>query len=72
MRLPFASADVVFTGFLPYGRLVELAYSHHIFYSPSRVAEDGGTEGGAPVTIVEISATDMPVVSTRQSRAASV
>jgi len=52
-------------GFQPYSVLMEQAYKHHIFLSPSVSAEDGDTEGGAPVTIIEMAATGMPVVSTR-------
>ena len=51
-------------GFLPPDRLMELGYSHHVFLSPSVVAADGDTEGGAPVTIIEMSASGMPIVST--------
>ena len=50
-------------GFQPYSILMEQAYKHHIFLSPSVTAEDGDTEGGAPVTIIEMIATGMPVVS---------
>jgi colanic acid/amylovoran biosynthesis glycosyltransferase len=51
-------------GFQPYSVLFEEAYKHHIFISPSVCAADGDTEGGAPVTIIEMIATGMPVVST--------
>lgn len=52
-------------GFQPHNVLFEEAYKHHIFLSPSITATDGDTEGGAPVTIIEMVATGMPVVSTR-------
>ena len=52
-------------GFQPYSVLMEIAYKNHVFLSPSITAEDGDTEGGAPVTIIEMAATGMPVVSTR-------
>jgi colanic acid/amylovoran biosynthesis glycosyltransferase len=56
--------DVVhFLGFTPYERLIEEAYRHHIFLSPSLVAADGDCEGGAPVIIIEMAASGMPVVS---------
>jgi colanic acid/amylovoran biosynthesis glycosyltransferase len=45
--------------------LFEQAYEHDVFLSPSVTAADGDTEGGAPVTILEMAATGMPVVSTR-------
>jgi colanic acid/amylovoran biosynthesis glycosyltransferase len=51
-------------GFQPYHVLMEEAYKHHIFLSPSITASDGDTEGGAPVTIIEMAASGMPVIST--------
>jgi len=56
---------VTFLGYQPYSILFEQAYKHHIFLSPSVTAESGDTEGGAPVTIIEMAATGMPVVSTK-------
>lgn len=52
-------------GFQPHDVLMKEAYKHHIFLSPSITATNGDTEGGAPVTIIEMSATGMPIVSTR-------
>jgi colanic acid/amylovoran biosynthesis glycosyltransferase len=37
---------------------------HHVFLSPSVTASDGDTEGGAPVTIIEMAASGIPIVST--------
>lgn len=54
---------VEFQGFQTHNRLLEEAYRHHIFLSPSVTAEDGDVEGGAPVTIIEMAATGIPVVS---------
>ncbi|MBE0447287.1 MAG: glycosyltransferase [Actinobacteria bacterium] len=51
-------------GYRPHDILFEEAYKHHIFLSPSVTASDGDTEGGVPVTIIEMVATGMPVVST--------
>lgn len=51
-------------GFLPYNKIIEESYNNHIFLSPSVVSSDGDTEGGAPVTIIEMAASGMPVVST--------
>ncbi len=51
-------------GFVPHNLLMQEAYKHHIFLSPSVTASDGDTEGGAPVTIIEMSASGMPVIST--------
>lgn len=51
-------------GYQPYNVLSQEAYRHHIFLQPSLTAKDGDTEGGAPVTIIEMLASGMPVVST--------
>jgi len=51
-------------GFQPYHVLFEEAYNHHVFLSSSVTASDGDTEGGAPVAIIEMAATGMPVIST--------
>jgi len=51
-------------GFQPYSVLFDEAYKHHVFISPSVTASDGDTEGGAPVSIIDMMATGMPVVST--------
>jgi colanic acid/amylovoran biosynthesis glycosyltransferase len=51
-------------GYQPHAVLFEESYKHHVFMSPSLTAKDGDTEGGAPVTLIEMAATGMPVVST--------
>jgi colanic acid/amylovoran biosynthesis glycosyltransferase len=51
-------------GFQSYSVVLHEAYDHHVFLSPSVTASNGDTEGGAPVTLVEMMATGMPVVST--------
>ena len=51
-------------GYQPYSIFLEEAYKNHIFISPSVTAADGDTEGGAPVSLIEMMATGMPVVST--------
>ncbi|MBI1903437.1 MAG: glycosyltransferase [Planctomycetia bacterium] len=51
-------------GYQPHAVLLEEAYRHHLFLSPSLTADDGDTEGGAPVTLIEMAATGMPIVST--------
>lgn len=57
--------DVVhLKGFQRYTVLLEEAYRHHIFMAPSVTAQDGDTEGGAPVTLIEMAASGMPVVAT--------
>jgi colanic acid/amylovoran biosynthesis glycosyltransferase len=55
---------VTFLGMRSAAELFELAYTHHLFLSPSLTTPDGETEGGAPVSIIEMAATGMPVVST--------
>lgn len=51
-------------GYQPYATLFAEAYQHHLFLSPSRTARDGDAEGGAPVSLIDMQATGMPVVST--------
>ena len=51
-------------GFRSHAVFFEEAYKHHVFLSPSVTASDGDTEGGAPVSIIEMMATGMPVIST--------
>lgn len=51
-------------GYQPHVVFLKEAYSHHIFLSPSVHASDGDTEGGAPVSIIEMAASGMPIVST--------
>lgn len=51
-------------GYQPYNSLFQEAYTHHIFLSPSVTATDGDSEGGVPVSIIEMAATGMPIVST--------
>lgn len=58
------TSKVRFMGFQPHDVLFKEAYQHHIFLSPSITAADGDTEGGAPISIIEMAATGMPVVST--------
>jgi len=58
------SDSVVFLGFQPKDRLLGEFGKHHLFLSPSRVAENGDKEGGSPVVITEASASGLPVIST--------
>jgi len=51
-------------GFLDYPAFIEEAKHHDLFLSHSIRGSDGETEGGAPVTLIEISAFGMPVLST--------
>lgn len=58
------SSQTRFLGFETFDGLMREAYKHHIFLSPSLTASDGDTEGGAPVGILHMAASGMPVVST--------
>jgi colanic acid/amylovoran biosynthesis glycosyltransferase len=51
-------------GYQPYEVLVREASDHHVFLAPSVTAKNGDTEGGAPVTIAEMAATGMMILST--------
>ncbi len=53
-----------YLGFLPYPAFINEAKNNHIFLSPSIHPPDGETEGGAPVSLIEMSAYGMPIVST--------
>lgn len=50
-------------GYQPYDVLFQEAYNHHLFISPSVTAQNGDTEGGAPVSLLDMSATGMPIIS---------
>jgi colanic acid/amylovoran biosynthesis glycosyltransferase len=55
---------VTLMGYQPHSVLINEAFKHHIFLSPSATASDGDTEGGAPISIIEMMATGIPIVST--------
>jgi len=55
---------VKLTSYLPYTLFLRELGNHHIFLSPSVRASNGDTEGGAPVSIIEASASGMPILST--------
>jgi len=57
-------SKVKMAGFQSHEVMLRQAYLHHIYLSPSVTAASGDTEGGAPVSIIEMAATGMPVVST--------
>lgn len=44
--------------------LWQAARQNHLFLSPSVTAGNGDTEGGAPVSLIEMAASGMPIVST--------
>lgn len=51
-------------GYQTHRSMMQEAYDHHLFLQPSVTASHGDTEGGAPVSIIEMLATGMPVVAT--------
>lgn len=51
-------------GYLSHEAMIKESYNHHLFIQSSVTASDGDTEGGAPVSIIEMMATGMPVIST--------
>jgi colanic acid/amylovoran biosynthesis glycosyltransferase len=59
-------------GYQSHAVLLTEAYKHHLFAAPSLTAADGDTEGGAPVTLIEMVATGMPVISTNHCDIPSV
>jgi len=46
----------------PYEEYRRALYDYHVFFAPSLHASDGDAEGGAPVSILDMSATGMPIV----------
>lgn len=51
-------------GFQSYQRLMEEAKHHHVFCSPSVTASNGDTEGGAPVSLLDMKASGLMIVGT--------
>lgn len=66
------SGNVRLLGMQPYRRILEEARNHHVFLSPSVTASDGDCEGGAPVSLVEMAAMGLIIVSTRHCDIPSV
>ncbi len=56
--------NVRLLGYQPHSVMLRNAYESHLFLSPSVTAESGDTEGGAPVSIIEMAASGMLVVAT--------
>jgi colanic acid/amylovoran biosynthesis glycosyltransferase len=50
---------------LPYAAWRKSLESYHIFLAPSLHASDGDAEGGAPVTLIDMSATGIPIVASK-------
>lgn len=43
---------------------MRIALEHHVFVQASLHAQDGDNEGGAPVSLIQLAATGMPIVAT--------
>jgi colanic acid/amylovoran biosynthesis glycosyltransferase len=67
LRREHAGDFVSLAGSLDYAQLVTNYYAHDVLLQPSRVASDGDTEGGAPVSITEGMAAGLPIVATRHA-----
>ncbi len=61
-----SNEDIAFrlTGYRTHDFFIEELYRNDVYLAPSLTASDADNEGGAPVSIIEASATGMPVVST--------
>lgn|SRR3990167_619268 len=55
--------NITMLGYQPLETLRNALYAHDIFLAPSKDASDGDTEGGAPVSLIEASASGMPIVA---------
>jgi colanic acid/amylovoran biosynthesis glycosyltransferase len=55
--------SVTLLGYQPYSVFLKELYDAQIFMHPSITAQDGDTEGGAPVSILEAQASGLPVIS---------
>jgi len=53
------------TGYIPHEEFLREVRQAHICLQPSVTAADGDAEGGAPVCLIEMSASGMPVVASR-------
>lgn len=51
-------------GYQPHSVFLREVERHHIFLSPSVHASNGDSEGGVPVSLIEVSASGMPILST--------
>jgi colanic acid/amylovoran biosynthesis glycosyltransferase len=49
----------------PYAEYRRSLYDYHVFFAPSMHASNGDAEGGAPVSLIDMSATGMPIVASR-------
>ena len=54
-------------GAVPYRELFQIAAGHHVLFQPSRTSSTGDSEGGIPVSLIELGGNGMPAVSTRHA-----
>lgn len=59
------AAHVDFPPPLPYAAWRKSLERYHVFLAPSLHAADGDAEGGAPVTLIDMSATGIPIVASK-------
>jgi colanic acid/amylovoran biosynthesis glycosyltransferase len=57
------SGSVTLLGYQSHDIFMKEAANAHIFMLPSITAQDGDTEGGAPIAIIEAQASGLPVIS---------
>lgn len=57
------SDSVTLLGYQSHSVFINEAANAHIFMLPSITAQDGDTEGGAPIAIIEAQASGLPVIS---------
>ena len=67
MREHDLGADLRWLGTLPPRGLRAEARAHHVLLAPSLTAPSGDTEGGLPVTLLEMAALGVAVVTTRHA-----
>lgn len=56
--------SVYVAGIQPHSFFINELYKNYIYIAPSILASDGDSEGGAPVSLIEASASGMPVIAT--------
>ncbi|MEB3195880.1 MAG: glycosyltransferase [Candidatus Sericytochromatia bacterium] len=59
-----AAHQVTWLGYQPHSAFQAALASAHLFVSPSVVARDGDSEGGAPVSLLEAQASGVPILAT--------
>jgi colanic acid/amylovoran biosynthesis glycosyltransferase len=59
--------EVSFLGMLPHADVLDRLARAHVLIHPSRMADDGDSEGGAPTILLEAQAIGTPIVTTRHA-----